>query len=62
MWKIIEKLLEERGMTKYALAKKAGLKQSLLIDLKAGRAKDIKLATAIKIADALDISLDEFRK
>lgn len=49
-------------MTKYALAKKAGLKQSLLIDLKAGRAKDIKLATAIKIADALDISLDEFRK
>ena len=34
MWKKIEILLAERKMTKYELAKKAGLNQNSLIDLK----------------------------
>ncbi len=34
MWEKIEVLLVERKMTKYELAKKAGLNQNSLIDLK----------------------------
>lgn len=61
MWEKIEQLLIEKNMTMYRLTKEADLSQSNLIDLKAGRKKTIKLDDAIKIADALDISLDYFR-
>ena len=62
MWKKIEILLAERKMTKYELAKKAGLNQNSLIDLKKGWKKSLKFDDVVKIADALDVSLDEFRK
>lgn len=62
MWSKIEVLLAQKKMTKYELAKRAGLNQNSLIDLKKGRKKSLKFADMVKIADALDISLDEFRK
>ena len=62
MWKKIEILLAERKMTKYELAKKAGLNQNSLIDLKKGRKKSLKFDDVVKIADVLEVSLDEFRK
>lgn len=62
MWKKIEVLLAEKKMTKYELAKKAGLNQNSLIDLKKGRKKSLKFDDIVKIADVLDVSLDEFRK
>lgn len=62
MWKTIEAILAEKKMTKYALAKKAGLNQNSLIDLKSGKKKDMKFSSVVKIVDALDMSLDEFRK
>ena len=62
MWKKIEILLAEKKMTKYELAKKAGLNQNSLIDLKKGRKKSLKFDDIVKIADVLDVSLDEFRK
>ena len=62
MWKKIEILLAEKKMTKYELAKKAGLNQNSLIDLKKGRKKSLKFDDVVKIADVLDVSLDEFRK
>ena len=43
-------------------AKKAGLNQNSLIDLKKGRKKSLKFDDVVKIADVLDVSLDEFRK
>ena len=61
MWEIIERLLEERGLNKYQLARQAGLHQNSLIDLKMGRKKSLKFEDVVKIADALDVSLDEFR-
>ena len=61
MWEKIAALLAERNMTKYELAKKAGLNQNSLIDLKKGRKKSLKFDDVVKIADALDVSLDEFR-
>ena len=62
MWKKIEVLLAEKKMTKYELAKKAGLNQNSLIDLKKGRKKSLKFDDVVKIADVLEVSLDEFRK
>lgn len=62
MWEKIEILLAEKKMTKYKLAKKAGLNQNSLIDLKKGRKKSLKFDDVVKIADVLDVSLDEFRK
>lgn len=61
MWNRIKELMEERQLTMYALSKKAGINQSTLINLKAGRIKVVSFETICKIADALDVSLDEFR-
>ena len=49
-------------MTKNKLATLAGINKNSLIDLKMGRKKSLKFGDVVKIADALDISLDEFRK
>lgn len=61
MWEKIERLLKERGLNKNQLARLAGLQQNSLIDLKMGRKKSLKFDDVVKIADALDVSLDEFR-
>ncbi|MER0122887.1 helix-turn-helix domain-containing protein [Streptococcus sp. ZJ93] len=62
MWQRIKQIMDEKGMTMYAVSKKAGINQNVLIDLKAGRSKRIYFDNMVKIADALDVSLDEFRK
>lgn len=61
MWEKIERFLSKKNMTMYQLSKKSGLNQNSLIDLKSGRKKSLKFDDVVKIADALDISLDEFR-
>lgn len=43
MWEKIAALLAERNMTKYELAKKAGLNQNSLIDLKKRTKKIFKI-------------------
>lgn len=59
--KNINDLLIKNNMTSYELAKKTGLTTNTIYQLAKGTSKDVKLSTLIKIADALDISLDEFR-
>ena len=49
MWKKLNHILIEKGMTKKELAEKAGNSK-------------ISFRNMVKIADALDVSLDEFRK
>ncbi|MTC88005.1 helix-turn-helix domain-containing protein [Streptococcus uberis] len=61
MWEKIERFLSKKNMTMYQLSKKSGLNQNSLIDLKSGRKKSLKFDDVVKIADALGISLDEFR-
>ncbi|MFU2203625.1 helix-turn-helix domain-containing protein [Streptococcus pluranimalium] len=61
MWEKIEHFLIKKNMTMYRLSKEAGLNQNSLLDLKSGRKKSLKFEDVVKIADALDISLDEFR-
>ncbi|QBX25294.1 hypothetical protein Javan246_0051 [Streptococcus phage Javan246] len=45
----------------YRLAKESGVHQSNFSNLKAGRLKEMSWTNMCKIADALEVSLDEFR-
>lgn len=59
MKKALSKLLIDRGMSKKELAKKTGISYNTIMNI--GK-KDISFSKMVKIADALDVSLDEFRK
>lgn len=61
LWKTIEEELAKQGKSLYWLAKETKKEKSFYYRIKNGIAKTINLDTAIKIADALDISLDKFR-
>ena len=52
-------ILIEKGMTKKELAEKAGISQNTIQNI---RNSKISFRNMVKIADALDVSLDEFRK
>lgn len=59
MKKTLSKLLIDRGMTVTELAEKTGISYNTLMNI--GK-RDISFGKMLKIADALDVSLDEFRK
>lgn len=59
MWKKLEKILKEKNITIYRLGKISGVPQQTIRNLKLGI--DMKFSNVVKIADALDISLDELR-
>ena len=59
MKKTLSKLLIDRGMTVTELAKKTGISYNTLMNI--GK-RDLSFSRMAKIADALDVSLDEFRK
>lgn len=56
--KTIEKYLDKKGMTKVDLQKATGLHKRTIESI---RYHDPGFSKMVKIADALDISLDEFR-
>lgn len=59
MKKTLSKLLIDRGMTVTELAEKTGISYNTLMNI--GK-RDISFSRMAKIADALDVSLEEFRK
>jgi len=59
MKKTLSKLLIDRGMTVTELAEKTGISYNTLMNI--GK-RDLSFSRMVKIADALDVSLDEFRK
>ncbi|KXT73140.1 hypothetical protein STRDD10_01615 [Streptococcus sp. DD10] len=61
LWEKIKPYLTERGWTSYRLAKESGLATSLIYNLEHGKNRNTSFDTMCKIADALDVSLDEFR-
>lgn len=61
LWEQIEKVLAKKNISAFQVAKEAGLSKNVLYEMKSGRTKDVKFSTMCKIADALDVSLDEFR-
>ncbi|MDD6385173.1 MAG: helix-turn-helix transcriptional regulator [Streptococcus hyointestinalis] len=58
MWKKLNHILVEKGMTKKELAEKSGVSSSTIQNI---RNESIAWKNMVKIADALDVSLDEFR-
>lgn len=58
MWKKFKHLLIEKGMTQKALAEKADISPNTIRNIKTER---ISFKNMRKIADALEVSLDEFR-
>ena len=61
MWGEIEKQLKIKGWSMYRLAKKSGVHPSNFSNLKAGRMKEMSWTNMCKIADALEVSIDELR-
>ncbi|WP_125545407.1 helix-turn-helix domain-containing protein [Levilactobacillus lindianensis] len=62
MWSKIEPLLEKRGITPYHLSKLMGDKNdSNVYALKNGKIKRPSFDLILRIANALDVSLDTFR-
>lgn len=62
MWPKIERLMNERNLNQERLAKKIGIHSGTISDLKKGRIKKPSFELIQKIADALEVSLDEFRE
>lgn len=57
----IENISKKKGWTLYRLAKEADITLSLIYTLKNSKSKTVTFETMVKIADALGVSLDEFR-
>lgn len=60
MWNEIQKALDEKNLSIYKLAKITGIRDSTLHNYKSGSEPSFK--NMCRIADALDVSLDYFRK
>ena len=60
MWKKVEKILKEKGMSIYRLSKITGIPDNTLRNYRS-KHSDPSFTNVCKIADALDISLDELR-
>ena len=62
MWYPIQKILDEQQMTLRELSQLAGYKNySTLYMIKQGKVADPSFSTMIRIADALNVSLDDLR-
>lgn len=62
MWNTIQEILNEKELTIYDLSKLTGYNQTgTIYRLKSGDIKRPSFELMERIADALDVSLDEFR-
>lgn len=61
LWMKIETIMEGKGFNQTTLAKKMGISQSVLAELKRGNIKKPSFDLMCKIAEALEVSLDEFK-
>ena len=57
MYKRIDDLLAEKGITGAKMAQDLGMSRSFMTELRKGRAKSVKLETAQKIANYLGVSV-----
>lgn len=60
MWRNVERLLKKRSMSIYRLSKVTGIPDNTLRNYRLQHS-DPSFTNACKIADALDVSLDELR-
>ncbi|WP_248625851.1 helix-turn-helix domain-containing protein [Enterococcus cecorum] len=62
MWRKVQKELEKQNMTIYRLTKLTGVSRSVMYEFKNGKIKKPSFELMEKIADALNVSMDVFRK
>ena len=62
MWSKVEKIMKKKGLNQEQLAKRMGVHSGTISDLKNGRIKKPSFELMEKIANALEVSMDEFRK
>lgn len=62
IWNKIQKILDKKNMTVWRLGKTMDVSDSVLRNLRDGKIKKPSFELICKIADALDVSLDYFRK
>jgi putative transcriptional regulator len=62
MWDKIEKILKDKNMTTYRLAKLSGVNKATLAHIKSGKVKKPLFETICKIADALEVDINELRE
>ncbi|WP_171333726.1 helix-turn-helix domain-containing protein [Enterococcus cecorum] len=62
MWEKIELELRKREMTIYQLTKLTGVSMSVMYEFRRGNIKKPSFELMEKIADALNVSMDIFRK
>lgn len=56
----IKELREKKGMTQSELARVSGISRQTIINLECGTTPSAMSSTLIKLADALDCSIDDF--
>lgn len=61
MWEQLNRIMQERNLNGNQLSKMSGVNRSFFSDLKSGKVKSLSLGRICKLADALEVSLDEFR-
>ena len=54
-----KRIKKEKGINNYEIHKKSGVLESTLSEFERGKHTDLRISTLIKIADALDVTLDE---
>lgn len=62
IWNKIQRLLDKKNMTVWRLGKTMDVSDSVLRNLRDGKIKKPSFELICKIAGALDVSLDYFRK
>ena len=54
-----KRIKKEKGINNYEIHKRTGVLESTLSEFERGKHTDLRISTLIKIADALDVTLDE---
>lgn len=62
IWDKIQILLDKKNISVWKLGKMISVSDSVLRNLRDGKIKKLSFELMCKIADALDVSLDYFRK
>lgn len=58
----LQDIIKNKGLTNYRLAKQANIGQATVCELVAGKRKEPKLSTAVKIAEALNVEVVDIYK
>ena len=61
MWEKIEFYLKRQRMSQYELAKRVGIRDGQITDMKKGRSKNPSFKLICKIADVLNVSTEDLR-